>query len=216
MRSRFIAPAKVNLFLGVGAVRPDGYHEVDHRAPGARVRRRGADPARRRTRGDDLSRPGDPRRARTSRSGRPSRSPRSSPSLRAWSIEIEKRMPAGAGLAGGSSDAAAVLAGLARLHDIAPCGERCVAVARSLGADCAFFLYGGAALMTGRGDELETALPSRGRDVVLVKPPSPVPTSGAYRAVRPRARCRRPARGPSSRRCGRGTSPDWQPRSPTT
>ena len=95
-------------------------------------------------------------------------------------IAIEKRIPAGAGLAGGSSDAAAVLAGLAHWASLPLDDPRLHAVARSLGADVPFFLYGGAALMRGRGDELVRRLPDVAFDVALVKPGVPVSTAAAY------------------------------------
>jgi 4-diphosphocytidyl-2-C-methyl-D-erythritol kinase len=174
-----LAPAKVNLYLGVGELRPDGYHEVTTVLQalefGDVVRILPADELVVTT-SVDLGIPENENlayRAALAFAEEFSLAPR-------VVIEIEKHVPAGAGLAGGSSDAAAVLTGLARLHDIAPCGERCVSVARSLGADCAFFLVGGAALMTGLGDELETSLPPVTAHVALVMPPSPVPTSGAY------------------------------------
>ena len=69
------------------------------------------------------------------------RSRRRSTSTSRVDIAIEKRIPAGAGLAGGSSDAAAVLAGLARTgRTRRSTTTRCVEVARSLGADVPFFL----------------------------------------------------------------------------
>ena len=55
-------------------------------------------------------------------------------------------------------------------------------VARTLGADVPFFLIGGAALMTGRGDVLEAALPAARSQIVLVKPQASVPTAAAYAA----------------------------------
>lgn len=83
-------------------------------------------------------------------------------------IEIEKHIPAGGGLGGGSSDAAATLKAYARLTDISVHDERLVTVARALGADVAFFLYGGTALMGGRGDMFECALPSLAAPIVLM------------------------------------------------
>jgi 4-diphosphocytidyl-2-C-methyl-D-erythritol kinase len=105
-------------------------------------------------------------------------------------ISIEKRIPAGGGLGGASADAAAVLVGLAQLWGIVPdaasdaaAGDPAVLeIARRLGADVPFFLEGGAALFTGRGDVLALALPALGADVVLVKPVDPVPTAAAYAA----------------------------------
>lgn len=83
-------------------------------------------------------------------------------------IVVDKRIPAGGGLGGGSSDAAAVLKAYARLQGLNPLGEDVLGVARKLGADVAFFLYGGAALMTGRGDELQRCLPSFPLPLVLM------------------------------------------------
>jgi len=85
-------------------------------------------------------------------------------------IELEKRIPVGRGLGGGSSDAAAALVGLLRLtrRHIAP--ERLLAIAASLGADVPFFLFGGRALGTSRGDEIYP-LPEIGpRTIVVVSP----------------------------------------------
>lgn len=83
-------------------------------------------------------------------------------------IEIEKHIPAGGGLGGGSSDAAAMLKAYAQLTDISVHDERLVTVARALGADVAFFLYGGCALMGGRGDVFECALPPLAAPIVLM------------------------------------------------
>ena len=83
-------------------------------------------------------------------------------------IVVDKRIPAGGGLGGGSSDAAAVLKAYARLQGLNPLGEDVLGVARKLGADVAFFLYGGAALMTGRGDELQRCLPPFPLPLVLM------------------------------------------------
>ena len=60
-------------------------------------------------------------------------------------LRIEKHIPAQGGLGGGSSNAAAVLVGLAKAWDLAADDERVADVARSLGADVAFFLHGGCA-----------------------------------------------------------------------
>lgn len=83
-------------------------------------------------------------------------------------IAVDKRIPAGGGLGGGSSDAAAVLRAYAALQNVNPLGGDVLEVARRLGADVAFFLYGGAALMTGRGDELQRCLPPFPLPLVLM------------------------------------------------
>lgn len=69
-------------------------------------------------------------------------------------ILLTKRIPPGSGLGGGSSDAAATLMGLDRLWGIGAGAEKLFGVARTLGSDVPFFLYGGACLALGRGDDL--------------------------------------------------------------
>ena len=174
-----LAPAKVNLYLGVGALRSDGYHDVDTVLQtlnfGDIVRILPADELTV-TVSVDL---GIPERDNLAYRAALAFADEFSVPPRAV-IEIEKHVPAGAGLAGGSADAAAVIVGFARVHGVDPCGERCLSVARSLGSDCAFFLTGGTALMTGRGDVLETVLPHVAAHVVLVKPETPMPTAHAY------------------------------------
>jgi 4-diphosphocytidyl-2-C-methyl-D-erythritol kinase len=73
-------------------------------------------------------------------------------------IELEKRIPAGLGLGGGSSDAAAVLRGLNQLWGLDLGDASLSEVAAGVGSDVAFFLRGGAAYVTGRGERVE-ALP---------------------------------------------------------
>ncbi|MEN9537636.1 MAG: 4-diphosphocytidyl-2-C-methyl-D-erythritol kinase [Verrucomicrobiota bacterium] len=100
-------------------------------------------------------------------------------------FHLTKRVPHGAGLGGGSADAAAAL----RLLDRAsgdPLGpEGLEALAAEVGSDCPFFVRGQAAVMRGRGERLEILPPAAraalaGRKVVLAKPPFGVPTPEAY------------------------------------
>jgi 4-diphosphocytidyl-2-C-methyl-D-erythritol kinase len=96
---------------------------------------------------------------------------------------LRKGIPVAAGLGGGSSDAAAALAGLARLW--AGRGElgELEALAAELGADVPFFLVGGVAWGVGRGSEV-TALPDLPRWwLVLVPGPERIPTAEVYRAL---------------------------------
>lgn len=107
------------------------------------------------------------------------------PSAPAGHFRLTKRVPHGAGLGGGSADAAAAL----RLLDRAsgdPLGPEVLeALAAEVGSDCPFFVRGQAAVMRGRGERLEL-LPAAaraalaGRKVVLAKPPFGVPTPEAY------------------------------------
>ncbi len=97
-------------------------------------------------------------------------------------IAIEKHIPVAAGLAGGSSDAAAALLACAHLWGVDPLADVCLSTARSLGADVSFFLYGGAACFDGYGDRLAALLRPVDCPVVIVKPVQGVPTQAAYRA----------------------------------
>jgi 4-diphosphocytidyl-2-C-methyl-D-erythritol kinase len=100
-------------------------------------------------------------------------------------FHLTKRVPHGAGLGGGSADAAAAL----RLLDRAsgdPLGPEVLeSLAAEVGSDCPFFVRGQAAVMRGRGERLEL-LPAAaraalaGRKVVLAKPPFGIPTPEAY------------------------------------
>ena len=96
-------------------------------------------------------------------------------------ITLLKRIPHGAGLGGGSSDAAAVLKGLNELFDHPLVDEELHQIAATLGSDVPFFLGSGPAWCRGRGEILEptSALPKR--TLLLIKPPFPVPTAWAYK-----------------------------------
>jgi 4-diphosphocytidyl-2-C-methyl-D-erythritol kinase len=87
--------------------------------------------------------------------------------------KLEKRIPVGRGLGGGSSNAAAALVGLLRLTRAGIPAERLFALASSLGADVPFFLGGGRALGIGRGDEI-FPLPDGPRQTVLVVSPGDI------------------------------------------
>ncbi len=97
-------------------------------------------------------------------------------------IELSKKIPAGRGLGGGSSDAAAALLGYLRLTRRTIPAPRLMEIAASLGADVPFFLFGGRALGIGRGDEIYP-LPDIPKLALLVVSPSDihVPTPDAYR-----------------------------------
>ncbi len=183
---RLLAPAKINLALEVLRKRPDGFHEVDTvmctidladrvtiepRAAGAGIEvslegeyAAGIDPE------GDLSRLAAIRVAEAA--GR-------SPDLR---ITVEKRIPSPAGLGGGSSDAAAVIRGLSHLWQLEWPMSRLEAIASTVGSDVPFFLHGGTARCTGRGERVQPL-----RDVtplrLLVLVP-PVPSAGNKTARR--------------------------------
>jgi len=175
------ARAKLNLTLEVGPLRPDGYHELNTYmvaidwVDAVRVR-----PARGPT--DLLSVRGLPAPA-----GARNLALRA---VRAWrdagarghvSVTLTKRLWSGAGLGGGSSDAAATLRALSRLVPL-PAADP-VAVAARVGSDVPFFVTGWVgAVATGRGERLAVApaLPTTWR-VVLVRPPWSLSTAAVYR-----------------------------------
>ena len=97
------------------------------------------------------------------------------------SIVVEKRIPAGGGLGGGSSDAASTLKALCELTDVPVDDPVVVEVAKSLGADVAFFLCGGVALMDGRGDCLVRKLAEFPLPIVLMGEGQGISTPRIYR-----------------------------------
>lgn len=181
MTLRVSAPAKVNLHLAVGLIGDDGYHPVEtvmHTLaladevtilPAARFEF---------ACGADL---GISQEANLACRAARAMEERFGHSLDV-AISVKKRIPAGAGLGGASADAAAVIAGLAGLWGLDTSEPALHEVARSLGADVPFFLIGGAARLTGRGDIVAYALPSLDAPVTVVWPAEPVPTVAAYRA----------------------------------
>ena len=97
-------------------------------------------------------------------------------------VRVKKRIPAGGGLGGGSSDAAAAIRLYAAEHGVDPCGEKALAVAAELGSDVSCFLYGGATLMGGRGELLERRLPAFLLPLVLMGDAHGNPTPAVYAA----------------------------------
>lgn len=95
-------------------------------------------------------------------------------------ISIEKNIPVAAGLAGGSSDAAAVLRGLNKLWNLQRSTEELAEIGAEIGSDVPFCVYGGTALAKGRGERI-TPLPSPPNCwVILAKPPIGVSTAEVY------------------------------------
>lgn len=95
---------------------------------------------------------------------------------------LNKIIPAEAGLGGGSSNAAAALVGAATLWGVGMEDERVQEVASRLGADVSFFLKGGCARLSGKGDVFEAQLEPRSGFVLLVRPDAGVSTGKAYAA----------------------------------
>lgn len=176
--------AKINLTLRVGPRRPDGYHEVrslmqsialhdtvvlsERRGPfGLQCRTPGvpADQTNLAWRAAAalwraMGRPGDPRDVH---------------------IRIEKTIPSQAGLGGGSGNAAAALVGLNLLWGAKKSRRDLVRLAATLGSDVPFFLQGGTAVATGRGEDLYPVDDVQRMGVVVIKPSFGVSTADAYR-----------------------------------
>ena len=88
-------------------------------------------------------------------------------------VQVEKRIPLVSGLGGDSSDAAAVLRGLNQLWGLGLSPRALLELASSLGSDVAFFLYGGTALVEGKGEIVTPLPPLPHRWVILAIPPVP-------------------------------------------
>lgn len=177
------AAAKVNLALEILGKRADGYHEIatvmqtvdlsdrlvleDADAMALRVSAAGIP-----TDGTNLA-------LKAAEAVR-----QAAGSDRAVRITLDKRIPVAAGLGGGSADAAAVVLGLNRLWRLRWPVARLEDVAAGLGADVPFFLRGGAALATGRGEKL-APLAGGALALVLVNPRFAVSTAAAYGWVTP-------------------------------
>ena len=166
------APAKINLVLEILGRRDDGFHALEtvfqtlELADEVAVEVRPGDGIGLVVEGADL--PAGPENlAWRAAAAYTARHP-----IGRVAIHLRKRVPHGAGLGGGSSDAAAVLRALARLDpDPLPATDLAV-IALALGSDVPFFLVGGTAHALGRGEEL-TPLPDAADQVVtILKPPA--------------------------------------------
>jgi 4-diphosphocytidyl-2-C-methyl-D-erythritol kinase len=172
------AYAKINLALAIHGIREDGYHELQSVMQSidlhdlVRVRRRGEKVV---CRCGALSGSGNLAyqaavlfQEQCAQSG-------------GVEIEIEKHIPVQAGLAGGSTDAAATLRLLNQLYEEPLDREGLLTLAGRCGADVAFCLGGGTLWATGRGERLELLPPAPKLDLVLIKPLAGVNTREAYR-----------------------------------
>lgn len=95
-------------------------------------------------------------------------------------ITIQKRIPVAAGLAGGSTDAAAVIKGMNELFNLGLSREAMMEIGLTLGADVPYCLVGGTALCTGVGEIVTPLAPFSGVTILLVKPAFGVSTKDAY------------------------------------
>jgi 4-diphosphocytidyl-2-C-methyl-D-erythritol kinase len=98
-------------------------------------------------------------------------------------IHLEKRIPLAAGLGGGSSNAATTLIALNRLYALGLSQADLASLGAELGADVPFFIYGGAAIVRGRGERLEPLVGCEPLWLVLINPGIHVSTGWAYKNV---------------------------------
>lgn len=98
-------------------------------------------------------------------------------------IRIAKEIPVGAGLGGGSANAAATLVGINRLFGLGMDQESLDKIATKIGSDVRFLLHGGFAVGEGRGDLLRFLRPLPALTVLLVKPPFMISSEWAYKAL---------------------------------
>jgi 4-diphosphocytidyl-2-C-methyl-D-erythritol kinase len=180
------APAKINLFLQVTGRRPDGYHElVTLMCPlgladrirldpaGPRIRVTCSDPAIPTDTANTTHRAAEIFFRNLTRSRLPP--------LTGVKITIEKQIPVGAGLGGGSSDAAAVFRGLNRLLGYPFQLAELMEMGREVGADVPFFIFGQPALATGIGERLEPYSKLPPYRVLLFYPGVSVSTAEVYK-----------------------------------
>jgi len=180
------ALAKINRELRVGAVRPDGFHEIKSRFVSIDV----ADTVTAETSlariaflCDDASLPKDERNLVVQAAHLLASILGTAAGAR---LRLTKRIPTGAGLGGGSSDAAATLAVLKRLWEAELSEAEMTSLAARIGSDVPFFLTGGEAEVTGRG-ELVRALPDEAPvELMIFVPPFEIPTGQVYGAHRRR------------------------------
>ena len=99
-------------------------------------------------------------------------------------IHIDKKIPVSAGLAGGSTNAAAVLEGLNKLWDLNLSKNELMDIGEDVGSDVPFCILGGTALAKGKGEILTVIKPvTRNIWIILVKPPISVSTGDVYRQL---------------------------------
>ena len=180
---RVLCPAKINLGLWILGRRADGYHDIDTVFQAVDLE-------------DEVVIEEAPSGFSLQVEGIPILDQGPNLIERAWSlieprvsgrgvrVRLVKRIPIGAGLGGGSSDAAGFLVGVTRMFHLALAEEEMRAMCVRLGADLTFFLKGGTARGTGRGDEVRHLCPLPSAWIVLATPPFAISTSWAYAKVR--------------------------------
>jgi 4-diphosphocytidyl-2-C-methyl-D-erythritol kinase len=183
---QLFAPAKINLSFRVLRRREDGFHEIDTlMAPISLCDKLTIEPNGAETglafSSDDPSLPAGEENLVVRAARAFFAEIKAEPRVR---IELRKKIPHGAGLGGGSSDAASTLLGLNELHGQPLALPSLANMAAALGSDVPFFLAPGAARCRGRGESVEPVATLPRLSLLLLKPEFGVPTAWAYRQWR--------------------------------
>ena len=181
---KILTPAKVNLFLEILGKRNDGYHEIRSLIQPIRLF-------------DTLWIKENPKGLEIRCPGHPELENETNLVIRTihlmekeldrtlhFSIRLRKKIPIGAGLGGGSSDAAAVLSGINEWLGWPIQPDRLTAIAAQIGSDVPFFLSKGTALASGRGERLEPWPIFPAWWYVLIYPGFSISTSWAYNQIK--------------------------------
>lgn len=185
MRISVKAPAKINLTLDALYKRPDGYHEVEmvmttvDLADRVELTLLASDEIRLECSASFV--PDDARNHAYKAAQLLKEKYKVKQGVR---IYIHKQIPVAAGLAGGSSDAAAALRGLNKLWNLGLTLDELAEVGAQIGSDVPFCVYGGTALATGRGERIEHLTAPAPCWVILAKPPIGVSTADVYGNLR--------------------------------
>jgi 4-diphosphocytidyl-2-C-methyl-D-erythritol kinase len=183
--AKAVARAKINLFLEVGVRREDGYHEIRSVMQALELsdelyfRRTDGDSGHIVIRCNDPGVPtgGDNLVCRAVEAFEKSTGTGGEGGVE---VLINKRIPVGAGLAGGSADAAAALLAMNRICELEMSAEALADIGATVGSDVPFCLYGGTALAKGRGERVERLEPLPQFQVVLASTGEEVSTREVY------------------------------------
>jgi 4-diphosphocytidyl-2-C-methyl-D-erythritol kinase len=181
---KILAPAKVNIFLEVVNRRKDGYHNIESVMQAVSLF-------------DEITITPSAKKLTLKCSLKELPADQSNLALKAAillkneskiksgaNIYLNKKIPLGAGLGGGSSDAAAVLKGLLLVWRKKLSNEKLLEIAEKLGSDVPFFVFGGAALVRGKGEKLEKLKKIEAASLLLVNPGFGVATKTVYKSLR--------------------------------
>ena len=174
--------AKINLALAVLGKRPDGFHEIRTVFQSIDLHDELEIHESNRLQLECASLPGLPADQNLVWKAADALA-RKTGSSRGARILLKKSIPPGAGLGGGSSNAAAALLGLSRFWNLEVPRTDLISLAAGLGSDVPFFLEGGTALGIGRGEEIYPLPPVGSAPLVVVYPGVHISTAEAYRSL---------------------------------